>query len=194
MIFYAFVILIVLFFGRKQIKAYVVNNFGENYLPKDMRYLGMGVAVGALGGIVGSIFDLQGRNRTMSSDELIAYCLGAAIAGVIICAIINANRKNKGKGFWARYCCNSLLFLIAFFPGILIGSLLIWGGVIIVLAYLGYYGLTASGGGNKSRSEIPAHNCCASCRRLDIGGHCMDNPGEVIGNPLSECCNNFSPK
>lgn len=144
MIFYACVILIVLYFGRKNIKAYVIRSYGKEYLPKNNRFLWLGFIIGCLGGIVGSIFDLQGKGRATNSDEIIAGCFGGAIMGIIILAIINACRPNKSKGFWPRYFCNSFLFLVTFFPGVLVGSLTIWGAVLIVLAMIVYQSITST--------------------------------------------------
>lgn len=196
MIFYAIVILVILFLGRKHFKTYVVANYGEEYLPKNKMFLWLGFSVGILGGILGSVFDLQGKDRATDSDELIAVCFGAIIWAIILLTIVNAFRRNKGKGFWARYCCNCFFFLVTFFPGILIGSLLIWGGVFILLAMVAYHGMglhRLGGGGIKGSLNLPHHNCCNSCSRFD-GYHCSENPMATIHNPDSNCCGNFSRK
>lgn len=155
MIFYAFVILIVLYLGREKIRAYVLERYGAEYLPKNYRYLSLGFAVGCLGGIAGSFFDLQGKDRATNSDELIAVCFGMAIMGIMALVIINFFRRNKGKGFWARFWCNSLLFLITFFPGVFIGSLLVWGAVFIVLAMAVYHGINSSLFGGSAMTGSP---------------------------------------
>lgn len=144
MIFYACVILIVLYLGRKKIRAYVLERYGEEYLPKNYRYLSLGFIIGSVGGIAGSFFDLQGKDRATNSDEIIAVCLGLAIMGMIGLAIINSFRRKKGKGFWARFWCNSIFFLLTFFPGALIGSSLVWGAVFIVLAIAVFHGINSS--------------------------------------------------
>lgn len=155
MIFYACVILIVLYLGRKRIKAYVIEYYGREYLPKNNRFLWLGFVLGCVGGIVGSMFDLQGKDRASNSDEIIGSCFAGAILGIIVLAIINACRHNKGKGFWTRYWCNSFLFLVTFFPGVLLGSLMVWGAVLVVLAMAVYHGIGSTLFGTPSGGAAP---------------------------------------
>lgn len=141
MVWYALILMLVLLVARKPLTNYVINNWGPEYLPDGKKYLLVGLVVGSLAGITGSVFDLIGKEAKTDSDEVVAVALGVALMLIFLLMIVNLFRRHKGKGFWFRYWSNSFFFVMAFFVGVLVGTFFIWGGVLIMLAVLIYYGV-----------------------------------------------------
>ncbi|MDR2130439.1 MAG: hypothetical protein LBP56_04640, partial [Odoribacteraceae bacterium] len=191
-----FIVLIVLLVKGKAIRRAITRNFGEQFFPKNYSFLGIGFGGGAVSGIIGSFYDLQGKDRATNSDEVIFVAMIVSILGILLLAIALLFIPNKKPGFWIRYAINSVLYLIGFFPGVLIGYLLLWVGVFIIIGLIGYFGLSGSFGalaGRFSSGGTTAHKCCASCTRYDGGGHCFESPGRVISEPRSEICSGYIP-
>lgn len=76
MVWYALILMLVLLVARKPLTNYVINNWGPEYLPDGKKYLLVGLVVGSLAGITGSVFDLIGKEAKTDSDEVVAVALG----------------------------------------------------------------------------------------------------------------------
>lgn len=114
MVWYALILMLVLLVARKPLTNYVINNWGPEYLPDGKKYLLVGLVVGSLAGITGSVFDLIGKEAKTDSDEVVAVALGVALMLIFLLMIVNLFRRHKGKGFWFRYWSNSFFFVMAF--------------------------------------------------------------------------------
>lgn len=101
-----------------------------------------------------------------------------------------AFRKNKSKGYWSRYIINSLFYIIGFFPGVIVGYLVLWVGVFIIGGFLIYFGVLKDLGKNMGGSSGgPSYRCCRSCK-LFYGGQCSAN-NKRISDPSSEICDSY---
>ena len=85
----------------------------------------VGLVVGSLAGITGSVFDLIGKEAKTDSDEVVAVALGVALMLIFLLMIVNLFRRHKGKVFWFRYWSISFFFVMAFFVGVLVGTFFI---------------------------------------------------------------------
>lgn len=164
----------------------------------------MGLVVGSLAGITGSVFDLIGKEAKTDSDEVVAVALGVALMLIFLLMIVNLFRRHKGKGFWFRYWSNSFFFVMAFFVGVLVGTFFIWGGVLIMLAVLIYYGVGlhdvgrmfgGAGSGADGGIALPINRarCCETCACLDKAGFCSRKVRK-IGDPVLASCDEYMPR
>ena len=175
---------------------FVTNNWGLEYLPNGKRYLSLGLIVGLLAGITGSVFDLIGKEAKTDSDEVVAVSLMAAIMIIFLLMIVTLFRRHKGRGFWFRYFANSFFFVVVFFVGVLLGTFFAWSGVLVLLAILTYYGIGLSNVSHMFRGSTQSSNlarCCETCACLDEAGFCSRSV-QKIGDPLLSSCYRYTPK
>lgn len=196
MVWYAFLLVLILFVAKRPLIKFVTENFGPEYLPNGKLYLSVGVIVGLLAGIIGSVFDLMWKEAKTDSDEVVATALGAAIIVVFLATIVNLFRRHKGKGFWFRYFGNAFFFVNAFFVGVLLGTFLAWGGVLILIAVLIYSGIGLNDvksmfGGSRQSSNWAQR--CETCTYLGEGGYC-ERSVKKIGDPVSSSCSEYTPR
>lgn len=196
MVWYALLLMLILFVAKRPLTGFVSKNWGPEYIPNGKLYLSSGIAVGLLAGIVGSVFDLAGKDAKTDSDEVVAVSLLIVLMTVFLLAIVNLFRRHKGKGFWFRYFGNSFFFVVAFFAGVLLGTFFVWGGVLALMAVLFYFGVglndVKSMFGGSSKSYNSTHRC-DTCAYLDEAGFCSRSVRQ-IGDPVLSSCDDYMPK
>ncbi|MDR2685022.1 MAG: hypothetical protein LBB53_06540 [Prevotellaceae bacterium] len=197
MILWGFILICLFIWKRCAIK----NFFGDAF-PKDFRYLIVGLIFGAIGGIIGGIYDLQGRDRAHNSDEVVAVAAIAGLALILLTAVAMLFRKNKPPRYWGRFAFNSIFFAVAFFPGVFIGMIGVWFGIVVILGAFVYFGVFAKGasgifggmsdliGGGASNNSASSR-CCGSCTCFSNHSMRCTITDEMILTPTIQDCSEY---